>query len=352
MKTNRVEEIISNMTSFGKDRYHRSELLSEMFKLQEDTVRLTFNEEHASTADLKIWDVERHLTDLNEQNNHIADVELEKFKGECRTLCNLIKAEISGQRGENRAFRSLEFLNAPSLIVKNVELSDGDLRTEIDALVINPSGLVIIEVKNTAKDIFIDDRGDYFRTGEFLKWDCNIAEKMAVKETLLRKVLATAGIDTPDIHKIVAFTDNRIQVQNKCNMIETCFVSQLSYKIDDLRNECNCSIQLMNDIKEVVEQASSKEEYPFDFDVKGFKHDFAVVMSILESASSEDDIDEDAEIIEFHIPENKEETVVKDNKVEMFETRNPRRFGNVAAVALVALAAGITVFNTIGKGGI
>ena len=116
-------------------------------------------------------------------------------------------------------------------------------------MVINPSGLVIIEVKNTAKDIFIDDRGDYFRTGEFLKWDCNIAEKMAVKETLLRKVLATAGIDTPDIHKIVAFTDNRIQVQNKCNMIETCFVSQLSYKIDDLRNECNCSIQLMNDIK-------------------------------------------------------------------------------------------------------
>ncbi len=352
MKTNRVEEIISNMTSFGKDRYHRSELLSEMFKLQEDTVRLTFNEEHASTADLKIWDVERHLTDLNEQNNHIADVELEKFKGECRTLCNLIKAEISGQRGENRAFRSLEFLNAPSLIVKNVELSDGDLRTEIDALVINPNGLVIVEVKNTSKDIFIDERGDYFRTGEFLKWDCNIADKMAVKETLLKKALAAVGIDVPSIHKIVVFTDNRIQVQNKCNMIETCFVSQLSYKIDDLRNECNCSIQLMNDIKEAVEQASSKEEYPFEFDVKGFKHDFAVVMSILESASSDADIEEETEIIEFHIPENKEETVVKDNKVEMFETRKPRRFGNVAAIALVALAAGITAFNTIGKGGI
>ena len=64
------------------------------------------------------------------------------------------------------------------------------------------------------------------------------------------------------------------------------------------------------------------------------------------------DIEEETEIIEFHIPENKEETVVKDNKVEMFETRKPRRFGNVAAIALVALAAGITAFNTIGKGGI
>ena len=106
------------------------------------------------------------------------------------------------------------------------------------------------------------------------------------------------------------------------------------------------------DIKEAVEQASSKEEYPFEFDVKGFKHDFAVVMSILESASSDADIEEETEIIEFHIPENKEETVVKDNKVEMFETRRPRRFGNVAAIALVALAAGITAFNTIGKGGI
>lgn len=352
MKNNRVEEIISNMTSFGKDRYHRSELLSEMFKLQDEVVKQTFNEEHAAIADLKIWDVENHLSDLNEQNNHIADAELEKFKGECRTLCNLIKAEISGQRGENRAFRSLEFLNAPSLIVKNVELSEGDLRTEIDALVINPSGLVIVEVKNTGKDIFIDERGDYFRTGEFLKWDCNIVDKMSVKETLLKKVITAAGMDVPTIHKIVVFTDNRIQVQNKCSLIKTCFVSQLSYKIEELRNESTYSIQFMNDIKEAVEQASAKQEYPFDFDVIGFKTDFATLMAILEDTSAEQECLNEEDVIEFHIPKKSEEKVVKDSKTEMFDLGKARRFGNVAAVALVALAAGITAISTLGKGGI
>ncbi|MBQ6416842.1 MAG: hypothetical protein IJJ65_11405, partial [Butyrivibrio sp.] len=45
-----------------------------------------------------------------------------------------------------------------------------------------PGAVTIIEVKNTAKNIFLDENGDYFRTGEYLRWDCNIAEKMTLKE--------------------------------------------------------------------------------------------------------------------------------------------------------------------------
>ena len=208
----RAEEIVSGMTSFSKERYHKSELLTEMFKLQEEVVKFTFNEDHASIAGLKIWDVEDHLSELNEQKNHVADAELERFKSGCKELCNLIKAEISGRRGEARVYRALEFVTEPCIVMKNVELGDADLRTEIDALVITPVGMVILEVKNTSKDIFIDDRGDMFRTGEFLKWDCNLAEKMAIKETLLRKVLMKAEIAIPTIRKLVVFTDNCIQV--------------------------------------------------------------------------------------------------------------------------------------------
>ena len=182
MEMNRVNELMASMKSVGKEAYHKSELLDEMFTLQRELVALTFNEDHAATADLKIWDVERHLEQLNQDCGNVADEELSRFEEGCKTLCNLIKAEISGNRGEYKAFRTLEYVKSNHITLKNVELRDGDLRTELDAVVITPYGITIVEVKNTAKNIFIDEEGSYYRTGEFLKWDCNIAQKMDLKE--------------------------------------------------------------------------------------------------------------------------------------------------------------------------
>ena len=79
MKTQRIEELMTAMKSFGKESYHKSELLNEMFALQQEIVELTFSGEHAATAELKIWDVERHLEQLNADCGNIADEELAEF---------------------------------------------------------------------------------------------------------------------------------------------------------------------------------------------------------------------------------------------------------------------------------
>ena len=134
MKTNRVNEMMATMKSFSKDKYQKNELLIEMFALQQEIVGLTFNGEHTSTADLKIWDVERHLEQLNRDCGNVADEELQRFKEGSKTLCNLIKAEISGNRGEAKAFRTIQYIRSQNIILKNVELSDGDRRTELDAV--------------------------------------------------------------------------------------------------------------------------------------------------------------------------------------------------------------------------
>ena len=80
MRADRVEELMRAMKSFGKEKYEKSELLTEMFALQQEIVELTFNDEHASTADLKIWDVERHLEQMNRDCGNVADEELKQFK--------------------------------------------------------------------------------------------------------------------------------------------------------------------------------------------------------------------------------------------------------------------------------
>lgn len=64
---------------------------------------------------------------------------------------------------------------------------------------------------------------------------------MELKEELLRKVLASEGIENVQINRVVVFTDNRIEVQNKYTKIRTCFVSQLAYIIDSFKSQTNLS---------------------------------------------------------------------------------------------------------------
>ena len=348
MNASRVNELMAGMKSFSKERYRKCELLQEMLKLQQEMVELTLDGEQVPTADLRIWDVERYLTEWNEECGNAADEELKEFINDSKVFCNLIKAEISGIRGENKVFRYLQYINTKNLVLKNVELSDGRSKTELDAVVITPSGLTIIEVKNTAKNIFIDENGNYFRTGEFLRWDCNISDKMEVKETLLRKALENAGISGIKVQKILVFTDNRIEVQNKASAIRTCFVSLLPYIIDGFKTALGICEEDMYRIEGAIQKAESKSEYSIGFDVKKYKTEFADVMAILEEASvKEAETLQDKEEIINTTQEQRTKSRWAAVK-EFFRPVNLGHFGSSAAAAAITLATTVAV-NAIRK---
>lgn len=282
----RAQEIVNAMNTFGKATYHRSEVLPELFALQQEVISLTFNEEHADQGSLRIWDVERHLEQMNADLGGVADEELQRFEAGCKDLCNMIKAEISGSKGESKAFRSLERLRCFNRVLHNVELTGVEERSEIDALVITGKGLFIVEVKNTARDIFIDEAGNYFRTGEYLKWDSHIAAKMEVKSRLLRNILKGTDFENAPITGVVVFTDNRIQVRNCCEQLNTCFLSQLPYIIQDHKGTDVLTEAQVQEVEQIVESARCTETYPLKIDVPQFKQDFAVLMATLEHASA------------------------------------------------------------------
>ena len=354
MKTKRIEELMTAMKSFGKESYYKSELLNEMFALQQEIVELTFSGEHAVTAELKIWDVERHLEQLNADCGNVAEEELIRFKEGSKVLCNLIKAEISGNRGEYKAFKTLEYLKSQNRVLRNVELGYEDTRTELDAVVITPKCVTIVEVKNTAKNIFIDEEGNYYRTGEFLKWDSNIAEKMSVKEGLLRKVLEAAGYDHIQIRSIVVFTNNRIEVQNKYRQIRTCFVSQLAYLIDGYRLDDVIGAEEIDKIQNLIQEAECKEAYPFEFDVNQYKADFANLMSTLEFAKNqvvEEEVEEVVVPVKAKTIKNSKKETFTSIMRAVFASKQFRYAGSTAAAVAVTVATGIIAANTIGKGG-
>ena len=108
----RIEELTKAMKSFTKENYQKEELLPEMLELQRELITLTFNDTHAEQGKLRIWDVEDHLKKLNEERGHVADVELAAFVEGSKILCNTIKAEMSGNAGEFKAFRSIETIRS------------------------------------------------------------------------------------------------------------------------------------------------------------------------------------------------------------------------------------------------
>ena len=330
----RTTEIMNSINSASKESYRKQEILPELFSLQQELVALTFNTDHADFGNLKIWDVEAHLDQMNKSCGGIASEELKGFKEGCKILCNLIKAECSGNRGEYKAFCALEKVRSDHSILKNIELTDKDYRTEIDAVVITSKGAFIVEVKNTHKDIFIDDRGNYYRTGEFMRWDSNIKDKLETKHELLRRVFSRAGLKEINISEIVVFTNNQIEVQNRCKTIKPCFLGQLPYIIDEWEQDDCLTTEEMLRVTEIIEEARCEEEYPLELDVKKYKRDFATLMAKLEAASQAE-AKPDANT---SIDDNDQRSRFVDFMKALFSRRNIEIAGGTAAVAAVVIS--------------
>ena len=292
--TERIENIVNTMEAFRKDTYHKTELLPEYLKLQQEAVNNTFNEEHADRANLRLWDVVRHFEKLNEERGHVADEALVNFKTGCYKIINEIRAEISGGRGEQKTLEALERMTGRHVILKNIELEKGEHRTELDAVVLTPKGIFIVEVKNTKSDVFIDVDGSYYKEGEFLRYDSSLGSKMDFREELLRELLIANGIprqgEELKIVKIVVFTNNQIKVHSKRAGLLTCFLGKLPYLIDDYFAPTRFTEEDLMQMAEIIESAAIKECYPTEVDIPKFKQDFATVMTLLEEAAEQEEL--------------------------------------------------------------
>ena len=339
----RTNEIMNSIKSASKETYHKSEVLPELFALQQELVALTFNPEHADLGNLRIWDVENHLTQMNEDCGGVANEELQRFKSNCKSLCNMIKIHYSGNRGESKAFYALNNMRTEHLVLKNVELTDESKRTEIDAVVITHKGAFIIEVKNTRKNVFIDEKGDYYRTGEYMKWDSNIGDKLNTKRELLRKALCKAGIENVDIFEVVVFTNNCIELHNICDSIKTSFLGQLPYLVDQWNCGRYLSSGVMHRTAEAIEKARCEEEYPLEFDAVCFKRDFAIVMAKLEAASQQ----EKEEICEPIAKETSKLIRFIDFINTVFSAKHMKAAGTAAAMIITVASAVANLKNTI-----
>lgn len=357
-KETRIKEIISEMKSFSKPVYYKQERLPEYLELQKELIILTFNDSHAENGKLRIWDVEKHLEKLNKECGHIADKELEEFMEDSKFICNEIRAELSGNAGEYKTFRSLEMLRCKNKIMKNIELKSGDHRTEIDAIVFTEKAVFIIEVKNSQRDIVIDERGNFCRVSNTISLDCNIGEKMNDKVYLLGEALKSAGYSNANIVSLVVFTNSTMHVENKYEYITTCFLGNLPHIIERYEGKPIYNDSCISAMMESVSNAECKEAYPLGIDINQYKYRFANLMATLEEASEKRSETETVDVSEAETVETDKtcQKTVSEKKHKKPQVKPQKqsdkahsKIGTAVGVA-IAFGAGVIVsqiFNTV-----
>ena len=283
-RTERTNEIKSQISAFSKETYTKSEYLPELLKLQKEIVDLTFNSEHAEKGNLRLWDVVKHMQELNAERNGAADDLLERFIQSSKTVGNMIAAEISGSIGEQKVFRALENLECQNGVLHNVELEYDGRRTEIDAIVFTSKAIFIIEIKNSKKDIFIDEQGEFYRIGNNMHYDGNIAKKMDEREDLLRIALERAGVEYPKIFKIVTFTNPHIDVECKYHYIKPCGYNYLPTFIEKFTSNQYYSYESICTMMAAVNDMKCPDAYQMPVDMEEYKSNYAELVAALETA--------------------------------------------------------------------
>ena len=278
---NRIFEIKNELTACGAN-VTKKQLIRELMKLQSQVAKTVFGEE-AGQAGKNVQDVISYLGSRTKGDLYLNEL-LQKCKSDITEIGEMIKGEQTGKAGEDKAFKSLETVSKNCKILRNVELSDGCHLSEIDLVAVTNSGVFLLEVKNTARNIIIDSKGNYIRIAQngYAVQDKNIGEQMNEKEYLLRTVLKKAGINNVNIHSLVVFTNSSIDVKNDYPYIKECFLSELPHIVENCVDGHRYSDKTLLTITKAIINAKTEGAYPYKIDMKAFKHNFATLVSSVE----------------------------------------------------------------------
>jgi hypothetical protein len=292
-----MEEIKTNLTAFDKKAYTKKEVLNQLLALQTQMGR-ELPELLSAKPKARAHDIVSYLKKWNGERGNIADAELAEFAEQSKAYTERIRAEVSGIEGERKAYRSLQTIKKPCKLLHNVELKCEGHVTEIDIVAVTNSAVFLVEVKNSTRDIIIDEKGNYSRIAKsgYQVRDKNIGVQMNEKEFVVRSILKSAGYEDINIQSLVVFTNSNINVENRYPYIKECYLSDLPHIIEEYEAKIQYRAQMLTKLVEVILAARSDDSWPIKFDVDAYKTAFATVLAKLQMPEQE----EQAVVVSFH----------------------------------------------------
>lgn len=159
-----------------------------------------------------------------------------------KKLSKELAITMSGAKGESIVSKTLEYLNRPNTkVYRNVYITDGQDETELDAIVLTDSGVIILEVKKVKSDLTLTEDGRMVFASDECYDKIPLGEKMALKRKLLKnaleKAVASTGMDIPVyVDSYIVFSAPKgqyIKIDDRYRKEKHCFRTGLNQKIEN-----------------------------------------------------------------------------------------------------------------------
>ena len=334
----RIEEIknttaMKKILAYNGKAFSRSELKDGLIDVQNCLLYQTFEQTHAENLNHNdLFDYFKNAP--SECFNPDSKSHYDRLMEQLICLKKDIGALIAGEKGERQvqnALRVLEFDG--STVLNNIELDSNKYdKSEIDSIVVNKSGIYVLEIKQYKRDIEITHLGNLIERKS--KCFYALSAKLNEKEYLIRKILKDydINIDSKCYRNYLVIANNNISVKDDYKRIPVTYSGTIVDTIRSCEEEL-ISNELIQRIREVLQDAHSPKVYPYsNIDFEQLVDNFAHVLAAIEQASKA----EIEQIIEEEsIIETVQEEICIDDKLgeaenqTMQEETNPENDSNI-----------------------
>lgn len=303
MKKDRMNEIKAGLEGLGTRAdvlYTNQEIIDELSKLQSAIAAGVFEKTHAEN--LRDRDVLIHFEALAKEYGLNEAEQLKRFGENMRELGYIIGTFKKGMRGESIARRALKLLDVDRSvrILYNVQLEDGEIQAEYDAIVIAPYGVFVVEVKNWRAEMNIDENGILRQLDGPITYD--IPGKMSIKEALLRKYLET--MFPSKYVSMLLLANEEARITDNYHKISVHYGAGIGYEIKEYAKTGRIlSDRQINAIADRILACHKVQKSLCEVDCEAIIEDYAFLMAEIEERSKSHDT--------FEVADNNEDVVEK-----------------------------------------
>lgn len=199
---------------------------------------------------------------------------------------------MSGAKGENRVYKTLEFLNrANTHIFRNVYITDGIDETELDSIVLTDNGVIILEIKKVKSDLTLTEDGRMVFAGDECYDKVPLAQKMALKRRLLTKCLEKAvadkGLNIPIcVESFIVFSAPKgqyIKINDRYHHEKYCFLSTLNKRIEEYSGQVYYKAGQLEQLGEIFsEMESNVKRFETELKYDDVRRSLAEALAVLQ----------------------------------------------------------------------
>lgn len=330
-RKNQIMETLSAQILLSKDEYYKDDLLIALKAFANAMLEIVIDKEHASH--LTIRNLSGYIRNQAETVGLSEDPVITYAAEQLDKLSKKIHMLENGKKGEARAKRAMFGIDAPSRTLKNVEITvDGD-PYEVDFVVINKSGIYVIESKHFNKDMLIDANGSLVPvtlTGNE-RGAKKVRMQMANQRAAIRSTLAKACEDmsyvTENIKSVLLSTGEG-RITDVCDREVILDCDEIVNYLNSNSSDISLTRDEINTLADTIENASHPRMYDIDYDYARVADAFAKAIAKIEFAC-----------------DNTSDDLAEDDHPEEKKKNSGWKIAGGAAAAAVVLSAGLKLLR-------